>query len=90
VNCYEIRVAESLDPRRALALGCEELRLLPGGGSLLVFDAADQSALYGLLSRLRNAGIELVAVRRVDMSTEMGVSANTQNTSLKETPNVPR
>ena len=38
----------------------------------------------------RRRGVQLVAVRRVDMSTEMGVSANTQNTSLKETPNVPR
>ena len=87
---YEIRVAGHIDKRRADALGCDELRLLPDGGSQLVFVAVDQAALYGLITRLRDAGIELVAVRRVDMSTEMGVSANTQNTSLKETPNVPR
>ncbi|HEY5434863.1 MAG TPA: hypothetical protein VIK13_06495 [Candidatus Limnocylindrales bacterium] len=87
---YEIRVAGHIDQRRADALGCDELRLLPDGGSQLVFVAVDQAALYGLITRLRDAGIELVAVRRVDMSTEMGVSANTQNTSLKETPNVPR
>ena len=87
---YEIRVAGHIDQRRADALGCDELRLLPDGGSQLVFVAVDQAALYGLITRLRDAGIELVAVRRVDMSTELGVSANTQNTSLKETPNVPR
>ena len=61
---YEIRVAGRLGPRRAKALGCEELRLLPHGGSLLVFAAVDQAALYGLLTRLRDAGLELEAVER--------------------------
>ena len=65
MDCYEIRVAGHLGPRRARALGCAELRLLPGGGSLLVFVAADQAALYGLLTRLRDAGIELIAAQRV-------------------------
>ena len=62
---YEIRVAGHLDQRRAHALGCEELRLLPGGVSLLVFGAVDQAALYGLLTRLRDAGLELVAAERM-------------------------
>jgi len=61
---YEIRVAGHLGARRARALGCEELRLLPGGDSLLTFTAADQAALYGLLTRLRDAGLELVAAER--------------------------
>ena len=62
---YEIRVAGHLDQRRARGLGCEELRLLQGGTSVLAFRAADQAALYGLLTRLRDAGLELVAVERV-------------------------
>lgn len=61
---YEIRVAGRLGERRARALACEELRLLPGGGSLLVFAAVDQAALYGLLARLRDAGLELESVER--------------------------
>jgi hypothetical protein len=61
---YEIRVAGHLDQRRAMSLGCDALRLLPGGDSLLVFGALDQAALYGLVSRLRDAGLELVAVHR--------------------------
>ena len=62
---YEIQVAGHLDQRRAHSLSCEELRLLPGGASLLVFSAVDQAALYGLLTRLRDAGLELVAVERI-------------------------
>jgi hypothetical protein len=62
---YEIRVAGHLDQRRARALGCEALRLLPAGDSLLAFFAEDQAALYGLLARLRDAGLELVAAERM-------------------------
>jgi hypothetical protein len=62
---YEIRVVGHLDERRAAGLGCELLLLLPDGRSVLTF-AADQAALYGLLGRLRDAGLELVAVERGD------------------------
>ena len=67
---YEIRVAGHLDQRRARFLGCEELRLLPGGDSLLIFLAVDQAALYGLLTRLRDAGLELIAAERISVSKE--------------------
>ena len=67
---YEIRVAGHLDPRRARFLGCEELRLLPGGDSLLIFAAVDQAALYGLLTQLRDAGLELIAAERISVSKE--------------------
>jgi hypothetical protein len=67
---YEIRVAGHLDQRRAHALGCEELRLLPGGDSLLIFAAVDQAALYGLLTRLRDAGLGLIAAERMPASAE--------------------
>jgi hypothetical protein len=62
---YEIRVAGHVDHRRARALGCEVLSLFPGGASLLAFDAVDQAALYGLLARVRDAGLELIAAGRV-------------------------
>jgi len=79
---YEIRVAGHLDRRRAHALGCEELRLLPGGDSLLVFAAVDQAALYGLLTRLRDAGLGLVAAERMPASAGRvngGASANARS-----------
>jgi hypothetical protein len=62
---YEIQVVGHLDQRRAHALGCELLRLLPDGRSVLTFAAVDQAALYGLLARLRDAGLELVATGRI-------------------------
>ncbi len=65
---YEIRVAGHLSQRRADSFGCEELRLLPGGDSLLIFRAVDQAALYGLLTRLRDAGLELVAAERTALT----------------------
>ena len=67
---YEIRVAGHIDQRRATSLGCEELRLLPGGDSLLIYAAVDQAALYGLLTRLRDAGLGLIAARRIPASAE--------------------
>ncbi len=58
---YEIRIAGPIGKRRAAALGCE-LEASGMGASVLVFAATDQAALYGLVSRLRDAGFALVAV----------------------------
>ncbi len=58
---YEIRVAGPISRRRAAALGCE-VEQVASDESLLVFAAVDETALYGLLSRLRDAGLALVAV----------------------------
>jgi hypothetical protein len=65
MNRYEIRVVGHLDARRAHALGAEDCRRLPDGDSILVATAVDQAATYGLLSRLRDAGLELVSVVRI-------------------------
>ena len=79
---YEIRVAGHLDQRRAGCLGCEELRLLPGGDSLLAFAAVDQAALYGLLTRLRDAGLGLIAAERIPAAAEsVDVGARTTERS---------
>lgn len=65
MNRYAIRVAGHLDARRARAIGCDEYRCLPNGDSILVVTTLDQAATYGLLARLRDAGLELVAVERI-------------------------
>jgi hypothetical protein len=74
---YEIRVAGHLDRRRASSLGCEQLRLLPGDDSMLVFAAVDQAALYGLLTRLRDIGLRLIALTNVPAPPPPGGDADT-------------
>ena len=64
MNRYEIRVVGQLDARRAHALGCDDCRWLDDGDSVLVFNAVDQAAIHGLLARIRDIGLELVAVQR--------------------------
>ncbi len=65
MNRYEIRVGGHLDARHARALGCDECRWLPDGDSILVAATLDQAATYGLLARIRDAGLELIAVERI-------------------------
>jgi deazaflavin-dependent oxidoreductase (nitroreductase family) len=83
---YEIRVAGHLDQRRAQFLGCEELRLLPDGDSLLIFTAVDQAALYGLLARLRDAGLGLIAVERTPCRRRIPMSQIDDPMTANETP----
>ena len=80
---YEIRVAGHLDQRRARFLGCEGLRPLPGGDSLLIYESVDQAALYGLLTRLRDAGLGLVAAERMPASAET-LTAGARTTKRSE------
>lgn len=65
MNRYEIQVVGHLDASRARALDGSRLRLLPDGHSSFVVWARDPAALYGLLSRLRDAGLELAALTRL-------------------------
>ncbi len=64
MNRYEIQVAGHIDARRARALGAETCRLLPDGRSELVVEAVDAAATYGLIARIRDAGLELVSITR--------------------------
>lgn len=63
---YEIRVQGRLDRRWAASL--DGMSLSPGndGTTLIAGLVADQSALHGLLSRLRDLGLPLVSVNRAD------------------------
>ena len=58
---------------------------MPGDKSLLVFAALDQAALYGLLTRLRDAGLDLIAVEHVPASVPRRTTA--QNAPSKEASN---
>ena len=75
---YEIRVQGHLDPRWAAWFDGLNLIREPGGTTLIAGDVVDQSALHGLLQKLRDAGLALVSVTQVDSpssSTSPGATA---------------
>jgi len=63
---YEICVFGKLDPRWSRRLYDMQISALPDGETLIAGPVADQSALYGLLSRMRDLGLVLISVRRTE------------------------
>ena len=62
---YEIRVKGRLDERWSRWFADLNITPQPDGCSLLTGPIADQAALYGAISRMRDLGLVLVSVRRV-------------------------
>lgn len=62
---YEIRLRGHLDARWAERLDVAGLTLEGDGTTVIRANAADQSALHGLLQRLRDLGLPLVSVCRI-------------------------
>ena len=63
---YEIRVKGYLDTRWKEWLYGMILAYTPGGETTLTGELPDQAALYGVLAKIRDLGIPLISVRRVD------------------------
>ncbi len=62
---YEIRVAGVLDSRWSAWF--DDLHLTSQGEETVIFGpVADQAALYGLLTKVRDLGLRLISVRRLD------------------------
>ncbi len=62
---YEIRVKGHLDQRWSEWFDGLHLTNLDNGEAMLSGDIVDQAALHGLLNKVRDLGLPLVAVRRV-------------------------
>ena len=62
---YEIRIKGHLDDQWADWFGGLSIRLEENGSTLLSGPVVDQSALYGLLKKVRDLGMALVAVNPV-------------------------
>ena len=62
MKLVEIRVEGHLDADWSDWFGGLQIIHLSGDQSLISGSIADQSELYGLLSKLRNLGLELVSV----------------------------
>ena len=66
---YEIKVQGHLEKRRIQTMEQFSIEHNPNGQTVLLGPIADQSALYGLLNRLRDLGIPLVSVNAVEIDT---------------------
>lgn len=65
-ECYEIRILGHLDNRWADWFEGMRITLEDNGETQLSGLVADQSALYGLLRKVRDLGMPLVSVNRVE------------------------
>lgn len=63
---YEILVRGQLDARWALRLGVLSLTHEADGTTRLRTHPADQTALHGLLQRVRDLGLPLISATRID------------------------
>lgn len=69
---YEIRVKGVLDAKWSDWFDGFAIVPLDCGETLLTGLVADQSALFGLLNKIRDIGLPLLAVNRVDVSESEG------------------
>ncbi len=63
---YIICVRGILDPGRAKWFGAVKLEHTREGNTILKKEFCDQSALFGILEKISNLGIELLSVRQLD------------------------
>ncbi|MCC7164833.1 MAG: hypothetical protein IT331_20220 [Anaerolineae bacterium] len=65
---YQIRVAGHLNPQWTDRFGGMSITLLAEGDTLLTGPVLDQAALYGLLKQMRNLGLPLLSINRIEQS----------------------
>lgn len=59
----EIRIEGCLEPEWAEWFEGMEFHLLPGGESIVKGEVKDQAALFGLIAKLRDLGVRLLAIK---------------------------
>ncbi len=69
---YEIRVQGHLDERLFHRFEGLTITLTPAGETILAGPVIDQAALYGLLNRIRDLGLELLSVQRQPAENQKG------------------
>ena len=72
LQLYEIRLQGHLDPRWADRLEGLAFTYESDGSTTLTGPLADQSALHGLLTRIRDLGMPIISIRRVGPTRKEG------------------
>jgi hypothetical protein len=72
--CYQIRVRGAIDPHWSDWFDGMAIAYDANGDTLLIGPLADQAALYGVLHRIRNLGLMLLAVARLPEHAEYAPS----------------
>jgi len=65
--CYEICVNGRLEERWLRWFEGHTVTYLDNGTTLIVLTAVDQPALFGVLNRIRDLGLELILVQKGDL-----------------------
>ena len=63
---YEVRIQGHLDAQWADWFGVLTVKLEPNGDTLLSGTIADEAALHGLLRKVRDLGMPLISVKRIE------------------------
>ncbi len=74
---YEIRVQGALDARWSAWFAGLDVSSNPVGETILTGPLRDQAALHGVLARIRDLGLPLIAVRRLDADPACHATAST-------------
>lgn len=82
-DCYEVRLQGHLDPHWADRLQGLSFAPESDGTTTLTGQLADQSALHGLLSQLRDLGVPIISIRRIGDNGDRTV-AMTTNQDMEE------
>jgi hypothetical protein len=77
---YEIRIQGRLDPRWSTWLDGLDLSPCADGTTVLAGRLVDQSALHGVLTRIRDLGLPQISVVRVGTDDERGTTHHHPNT----------
>ena len=75
-TCYEIRLKGHLDARWAGSFEPMSFTHTSDGTTILAGPVIDQAALYGLLRKVRDLGLPLLAVNLVDPNQANGPAHN--------------
>ncbi len=65
--CYHIRINGRVEERWLRWFEGYAVAYLDNGETLIVLTAVDQPALFGVINRIRDLGLELVSVKRYDL-----------------------